>query len=191
MSRSNEYETFNPKARPSPAAARTLAREVMEVDHHLLHPCDASSQRPVQERTVQTGQHGLGAIERERPHPGAESRGQDHGFQNTMSPTPPDARKQGRVRIRDVVRAGAAERAGGFVDRGRRPLDLQEGPDRSLVDDDLDVAPVVRLPILLVPEDLPVARAERIAWRASASETSISVSGRLFTPSPPSCRGPL
>jgi len=24
MSRSNEYETFNPKARPSPAAARTL-----------------------------------------------------------------------------------------------------------------------------------------------------------------------
>jgi hypothetical protein len=44
------------------------------------------------------------------------------------------------------------------VDRGRGPLDLQEGPDRGLVHDDLDVAPVVRLPILLVPEDLPVAQ---------------------------------
>jgi len=67
----------------------------MEVDHHLLHPVRREQlERPVQERTVQDGQHGLGAIERERPHPGAESRGQDHGFQNTMSPTPPDARNR-------------------------------------------------------------------------------------------------
>jgi hypothetical protein len=57
------------------------AREVMEVDHHLLHAVRREHlERPVQERAVEDGQHGLGAIEREGPHPGAEACGQDHGF---------------------------------------------------------------------------------------------------------------
>jgi hypothetical protein len=70
------------------------ARPVVEVDHHLLHAVRRQHlERPVQERPIEDGQHGLGAIERERPHPRAEARGQDDGpHLKTISPVPPEAR---------------------------------------------------------------------------------------------------
>ncbi len=84
---------------PEPAAVADGGADrggkVVEVDHHVFHAVPGEHlERPVQERPVEDGQDGLGAIERERPHARPQARGQDHRFQgNTMSPFPPDAKK--------------------------------------------------------------------------------------------------
>ena len=148
-------------ARPSPTAARTVRgrwwRLIIDLVARRARPAARASSAAA--GGSRTGSTGLARVERERPHARAEARGQDHRLHaNTMSPAPPDARNSAGVGLARCSPAGPrpSARAAAWM-RLDRPLDLQEGPDRRLVDHDLDVAPVVGLAVLLVAEDRAVA----------------------------------
>jgi hypothetical protein len=69
--------------------------QVVQVHDDVAH---AGAREPLEregeERTVQHRQHRLRAQQRQRPHPQAQARGEDHRLHpKTMSPVPPAARK--------------------------------------------------------------------------------------------------